>query len=851
MIELRINGTLCDVSPDFSVRLNRQLINPGELNTKDAQYSYGVSLPPTARNHAAFGYANVEEVSGKFNRTYGADLVIGGVRVFEGLFRLSEVSPKGYKGNLYVPAAKSAKDVFGDTKMNEIQPYRIAFGDFANAVSAYNGAATRGGTPRAIFPYTLYGLLPKVPEASGAYSAVDLWDDSVRVGIQDFPPSINVLQMLRHAFTSKGYMLNGTAFYDERLTRLYMSYKNEANHSQPWNYGRIGGVRVVGRWANFMRPGEAVYRCERGAFAIDNTYSCDLFDSTNLTITQLNDPGGNVLYTRKTNEEGETFHRVQLRVPASGYYKVSLGASIAFMNGDFVVKGGGVRCVGDNGTAIGETRNAVKLLRDRGKGDFGVSTPKFDAVLYKDNLPQTPDTPLPLFPNFYGEGKGSIVFVDLLQNEKAVAGFQWGRKSDEDVNPHDKVQSWSFVSVAKPSASWDRTYKEEHRNRIVAHNPVGYYRRGETVTSKFAYTLSGSPSNYAKRSAQAGAESAEGAVNCVVWLDAGELLTLAEVSDGRPDWVAKFVDFDLSVTPFRTDEAWLKINPETGIASGAMSWDDPVTFDTDTINLAGFLPADMKMDDFIDNFCKAFNLQLVNTVDGAFDLNVKQTRPTITSRYIDLDGLTSTADRANTPLGLPGAYKIGFTIDAEEEGYFVSKDDGGGEYSTGATSDKVTEQKSSFSFNWFKDIRKGGNTYPLAVISKREPWASPADYEAMMKKRYTTQPLRFWYPTDRTMPIEFNGQVSAILVSNALPGVSVLNYKRQPLTILDNYFAVFIGGDSHYTEVEGYLTAEQYEAMGGVSLASFNGDVYYIAELSGYDPSGRNKTKIKLIKYGR
>ena len=49
--ELYINKRLCDISDSISIRLNRQLINPAELNTKDAQYSYSITLPATGNNN--------------------------------------------------------------------------------------------------------------------------------------------------------------------------------------------------------------------------------------------------------------------------------------------------------------------------------------------------------------------------------------------------------------------------------------------------------------------------------------------------------------------------------------------------------------------------------------------------------------------------------------------------------------------------------------------------------------------------------------------------------------------------------------------------------------------------------
>ena len=118
IIELYINNRHCDVGRDFGVRLNRQLINPGELSIKDAQYSYSITLPPTSNNHTVFNHANIEETRDKFNREYKAELIINSVRVFMGLFRLSEITQDKYKGNLYIPTNKSIKDIFGELKLN-------------------------------------------------------------------------------------------------------------------------------------------------------------------------------------------------------------------------------------------------------------------------------------------------------------------------------------------------------------------------------------------------------------------------------------------------------------------------------------------------------------------------------------------------------------------------------------------------------------------------------------------------------------------------------------------------------------------------------------------------------------
>ena len=121
-IELYINGQLADIdsADKFSVYLKRQLINPAELTTKDAQKSYNITLPASQTNNRIFGHTNVEEVQGKFVKLYDARLLVGGVLILDGKFRISEITRDSYKGNLGVPAQKTTKEIFGEKKMSEI-----------------------------------------------------------------------------------------------------------------------------------------------------------------------------------------------------------------------------------------------------------------------------------------------------------------------------------------------------------------------------------------------------------------------------------------------------------------------------------------------------------------------------------------------------------------------------------------------------------------------------------------------------------------------------------------------------------------------------------------------------------
>lgn len=1130
--ELYINDRLVVLPPSFSIRLNRQILNPAELNTKDAQFSYNISLPPVDVVHQALGYANIEETRDKFNRQHTAEYIVNGVRIFSGLFRLTYVGADGYKGNLYVPAAKTIKDIFGDIPLNETPELRIPFTDFATSISAINEAA-RLAPQIAIFPFALYGVLAKVPINRDAnnYSTRDAWDDTVYIGMADVPPSLNLLKTLQHIFTSQGYTLQGTAFDDEKLARIYMSYKNAAEYVQPWNYGYHAKIKVNGEWSNFQNAREGnAFSLEKSAnqsydaegFAV---YSTDMLDAVNARITVTEDTGGNVLYKEILDNDGDEWAQGQIRIPVSGFYKVRLGASVRVdqtENNWQTTPATGIRYLsGRSSNADNDFNNnmfEVKLLRDRRQADFGLSGAKIDGRFYHDNYPQNALFTEENIPKYFPQvGESQKLLVDLAQNKNVLLGFHFGKSATGGradtapfTNPRDASTLAPMILAAKPALSWNA--QEDTERTLLAIPNTGYWKygrvnvfgdgednpntnidyssgtrllgavlnsdgnpttppagnldarftdyylnsltgfmqpltgwevsdfisvsaftdlkfsadippldggsvvaffdgnyqyigsaittdpllaasygnepidpppaavyvrvsgalmslsitgnstAGDTVvlsrfalqryfsfkitapsgvngiayihngsettptlrvqivngsaefntnmypivnfeprltmylktadydidgvmtidrlideesddtvdwelTNRYRIILNNAPASYARRGQYDGSSGSalwdgQGETSAVIWLEAGELLSVASVSsEGRyrrsgqhstHGWVKHRVKWFLEVEPFRVDKEWLKVNLQ-GTGTAAMNWDDPVNFDTDSINLMGFLSADMKTNEFIDNVVKAFNLQLTQLDADTFALNVKQSRTSSSSRSIDLDGLASVRQRVNTSLGLPSAYRLGFTVATDEEGYIMTGDDGGGEYSTGSVEGEVVEQKSAFSYNWFKDIDKDGVTLPLPIISKSDVWAPSMPYPDAMAKQYTDLAYRFWYfdgtLNDLGATFDFNGvDIALAKVSNEIDGVSILNYKNQPNTILDNYFTLLINGSSHYTEVQAFLTAAQYRQLDGSIFVRFNGDLYYLAEITGYDPASRNKATLKLIR---
>lgn len=926
--ELIINNQLCDiVNPfDLGVRFQREILIPSEITTKDVQYSFTIKLPTSNINNTIFNFANVEEVKNKFNYEYNALLIVDSIKVFDGKFRLTEIDEDTYKGNLYIPSAKSIKDIFGDKKLNENGSWVIPFADFAPSITDYNTNQQTKIQP-CIFPFALYGLIPKQSinpnavvngEIVGEYTAKDLWDEYVRLGIEDFPPSVNCLQMLQTIFKNNNYTLSGTAFEDSRLTNLFVSYKNEADYVQEWNWGRLCSFNIQGnwesvrdRWQNYRTFERNIERNEsgRGTFYVTN-----LLDCNRVNFTSISDSGTNIItssFKDKWNDDRYKRNKAFITIPKSGLYKIKLKASIAIEEGrDNSGKDSGWKWTDDTTgnvfTSGGQykrnrcnyfdrKRYEVQLVRDFGSGDFSTGNKIAVGSYFQPNNPQNTvfnGDSVENFPKYFPKPHKALL-VDASTDEKFICGFRWGKVDGSDYNPKGYQANYMFI---KNGYSWNNSYTQKNKIYSAYNNPDGYWcwgsddnakipinpdtgeevEGGDDVVSlawresnRYQTTIRNIPNSYINASREV---NGDGELYQIIWLDKGEHITLLAVSEANdyrkhydstlfnafPAYMS--VNFELDVKPFRTDNSWIKINNNSnGFAE--MDWNDLMNFRKDDIDLIKFLPADVKTDEWIENFTKAFNLTLRMNGLNHFDLDVKQTNTLNTTSVIDLESKANIRFRNNTPLGLPSAFELGFTVNQEEEGFVASGgEDGGGRFETGTVDGKILTQTSNFSYCWYKDIRKkigseNEKHIQLPIISKSEVWAADMTYSEGVQKLYTSLSQRFWYYkgllNDVAGDIAIGGkQLKLADVSNTFNKDKILDldYKSKSNSILTTYFTVIVSNDTNYTEIECYLTPDEYDRLDGSSLVKWNGDLYYISSVDGYDITEKNRTKLKLIR---
>lgn len=841
-IELYINQQLCDIeSPkNFSIYLKRQFINPAELNTKDAQKSYSITLPATAKNNEIFSYVNVEEVRGKFKIYDNVKLYVGGVLVLDGKFMLTEVGKDYYKGNLGVPAPITVKDIFGETTMSQAGKWIIPFQGITD-ITTYNNKANS----ECIFPLVLYGLLPKHSD-NNTYTPKNVYDSSVRLALDDFPPSVNVIQMLQKIFENAKYNLSGSAISDDRLKNLYVSYKNANDYELQWG---VGSMSVYGQWTTIKdNKTETKYKTMDNSDSGRRRVAINLFDSVNNVTNVIEDKGNNI------TKEG---NRIFFRVPVTGLYKLRFVATYILNDenaNDNVVK---VRTGDLNGV-----NTEIKILRNF---DGDLSSLKFDNSFYKNNQDQEVGNENAVFPK-----NKEVNFIDPLQNKDILSGFSYGRHNDDIYrNPLNTDYCNPMAILGGYSWSVDDPENGTTARAYSATQSSGYVLADGTDVNRLKVELN--RNTYASKIYE---DMATGEVYQVVWLEKGDRLDIVDVSfldiHQKPFDIYIFmynhtINYSITLEPFQHYISWLKMDNK-GASTEAMNWEDKSTFTTDEIDLIKFLPSEIKVNDWIDNFCKAFNLRLENVGQNNFELNVKNTDMiSQTSNIIDLDSKANINRKTNQPLNIPSLYDLGFTIDNNEEGYIQTMQidettgerilntgtTGGGQFYTGSYNSDTIKQTSTFSYNWFKQLfdSNGNELAKVPIITEHDIWEHDYDYKEMMSKTYFDKAQRFWYKSGvRELVLNTDITVDVALVKNEFRGNKSLrlDYENRQNSIMRSYF-LLLTDNRNYTIIDCILTPEEYSLL-PYSLIKFNGDLYHTAEIDGYDPSGKRLGTMKLIR---
>lgn len=232
-LKLYIDGKICDIGDDTSVKLKKEFQDAEELIIKEITYSYELELPVTMTNNQIFGFTSTVSVGGKFDRVYDAQLYANDVLILDGNFILNEIDYKSYKGNLYVPTKKELKDVLGDRTLQEIRPHLKYINDWndIDRINNYVGNIPDASYPptnqrdrHICFPYALYSwpYNNKYLTEDRYFQTNDFEDSSFT--LNNVFPAFNVLSVLKDMFATDGYNLVGNVFDNPMFSELYQSF---------------------------------------------------------------------------------------------------------------------------------------------------------------------------------------------------------------------------------------------------------------------------------------------------------------------------------------------------------------------------------------------------------------------------------------------------------------------------------------------------------------------------------------------------------------------------------------------------------------------------------------------------
>lgn len=444
------------------------------------------------------------------------------------------------------------------------------------------------------------------------------------------------------------------------------------------------------------------------------------------------------------------------------------------------------------------------------------------------------------------------------------------------------------AAFIKNGYSWSETYSErtDAMYRQQGYQKVWYDSDFTTIhydASELNYnTLPNAPtSSHAQFN-----KSCSSSVYGIVKLNKGDKIELMAVRRGYYDSTGNPVTYSVKADVDITIEA-ASPNDLFHLRAANYGWNSPTEFDVQ-LNLMNFTNKEKKISDWLKNIQDAFNLRYDingNNVDITINKGIKKN----ITHAVSIDDRVNSNEVESEYISYPKEMSVKYKIDTDEHGFYASvpqehinsedwKDWGDSGFTVIKLSDDSYEKSSQnkqtqFSYTWydvFKYVSMWSSTpeldFSIPVISKEEYMIDGFDYEESMKHRGYTLAQRFWFRN--TEPIGDTNKyylevlndweiisstnirtkyVNIYVPKNQLDGIN-LSYKDTETSLVTEYFNIYPMLASNYVNVEIFLNPIEYIQIKGGALVNFDSDLYYTSEISGYDPSGANPTKLKLIK---
>lgn len=464
--------------------------------------------------------------------------------------------------------------------------------------------------------------------------------------------------------------------------------------------------------------------------------------------------------------------------------------------------------------------------------------------------------------------------------------------NDGEIMCYDQAVSEAFVcglsslnggvmAVMKNGYSWSKSNSEKNEAFYpeIGYSFVNSNARSGTVVEQTDHNDNTYINTPISR-VNATNNNMTGYISCIVYLHKNDVLNLIAVQ--RAYHSATYGD---EISYSTTSNVNLKITAfsprsyDSLKASHDNRYEAPVEFPVN-LKVTGFMNKERKISDWMQQAINAFNFEFLQN-GNTIEINSRKKFEPLGVGVVELDDRVNTAEAESSIINYPKSMAVRYKIDTDEHGFYISvpadhinnedwKKWGDSGFTTVYLNNDsyVTDESNKdvqFSYTWYDNF----NWYPvdssfnqepdvdpivlkIPVISKEEYMIDSYDYTESMKHDGYGLTQRFWYaPTStgcyvytRTYPAEL---VNIYVPSNVYNDLN-LSYKDTENSLLNNYFNLTPYLSSNYVTVEAYINADEYKMIKNGAAIHFDSDIYIPVEMSGFDPSGENKTQIKMIK---
>lgn len=461
---------------------------------------------------------------------------------------------------------------------------------------------------------------------------------------------------------------------------------------------------------------------------------------------------------------------------------------------------------------------------------------------------------------------------------------------DGSVMPYDVAVSPSFicgfsshlgntVSIIKDGYSWSKMSAD--RNMVFANvdglNFVG--KSGDTTTISATTYCKNSYRNSPTNSCNViDNKYLNGQVHCCVWLEKDDRLSPV-VIQRHYNMNRGTYAYTCEGTLYLDIEAISERNYAVIKSDSTFGYNSPTEFPT-KLNLFNFTNKEKKISEWIKNIQTAFNLDIIQDGDS-IDINTNQGINKNILNVVDIDDRVSNDEVKVEVISYPKEMSVKYKIDTDEWGFektvpstHIDDDDwkewGDSGYTVIQLSDDTYEtstqnKQTDFSYTYYddftwKEVLADGTedsgstdvTIRIPVIEKSEFMIDGYNYEDAMTHDGYGQAQRFWYRQSPSTQYvwttdNMHSKIWLTYTTNSWNGFN-LSYKDTEKSLATEYFNIYPMLSSNYVKVDVYLTPQEYTDIKNGALIHFDSDLYYISEISSYDPSGNNKTTLKMIK---